>query len=68
MAQGKKRVGNVKAAAKRARSWNKNQAAKKERVAEQEKRHAHNVEVGSTGKQRANLAVKQAKRIDESLK
>lgn len=58
MAQGKKRVGNVKAKEKRARSWQKNQVAKKERIAEQEKRHAHNVQVGSTGKQRANAARK----------
>ena len=56
-----KRVGNEKAKAKRARSWAKNQEAKKERIAEQEVRHAYNVKVGSTGKQRANQAAKENK-------
>lgn len=47
-----------KAKATRARSWQKNQVAKTERIADNEKRHAHNIKVGSTGKQRANLAAK----------
>jgi len=37
---------------KRARSWAKNQEAKKERIADNEARHEHNLKVGSTGKQR----------------
>ena len=61
MAQGKKRVGNEKAKAKRARSWAKNQAAKVIRIAENAARHAHNLKVGSTGKQRANAAAKAKK-------
>lgn len=47
---------------KRARSWQKNQEAKKVRVAEQTRREERNRELGSTGKQRANLAAKQEKR------
>ena len=60
-----RRAATDKAKATRARSWQKNQSAKSERVAEQEKRHAHNVKVGSTGKQRANQKVKDAKRRKE---
>ena len=56
-----------KSKAKRARSWQKNQEAKKNRVAENELRHEHNVKVGSTGKQRANAARKEAKRIDAAF-
>lgn len=43
---------------KRARSWQKNQAAKVVRIAENEAAHARNLELGSTGKQRANQAHK----------
>jgi hypothetical protein len=43
-----------KSKAKRARSWAKNQEAKKVRIAEQESREKHNREVGTTGKQRDN--------------
>lgn len=67
MAQGKKRAGNLKAKAKRERSWARNQAAKKIRIAEQGKREERNRELGSTGKERANLAVKEARRIDAAL-
>lgn len=67
MAQGKKRAMNEKAKLKRARSWQKNQVAKKARVAQQEKQEARNRELGSTGKQRANQAVKQARGIDAFL-
>ena len=52
---------------KRARSWQKNQEAKKERIADNALRHEHNVKVGSTGKQRANAAAKEAKRIDTAF-
>lgn len=60
MAQGKKRAGNLKAKAKRERSWAKNQAVKKIRIAEQRKREERNQELGSTGKQR----IAQAKRAE----
>ena len=63
-----RRPATEKAKATRQRSWNKNQEAKQVRIAEQQKREEHNRKVGSTGKQRANLAVKQAKRIDAALK
>lgn len=53
-----KRTGNEKKKAKRKASWERNQVAKKERIAEQDSRHAHNLKVGSTGKQRANAARK----------
>lgn len=61
MASKRKRIVNEKAKAKRARSWAKNQEAKRQRIAEQEARHAHNLKVGSTGKQRANQAAKERK-------
>lgn len=61
MAQGKKRAGNLKAKAKRERSWAKNAAAKLVRKREQEKREAYNREVGSTGKERDNALRKAAK-------
>ena len=60
-----KRAGNLKLKARRATSWAKNQAAKIIRKDEQAKREAHNRKVGSTGKQRANLAAKQAKQSPE---
>lgn len=66
MASKRKRIGNEKAKAKRARSWNKNQEAKKQRIADQEARHAHNVKVGTTGKQRANAARKLKKALANS--
>lgn len=47
-----RRAATDKAKATRARSWAKNQAAKQERIAEQDSRQAHNHMVGSTGKQR----------------
>lgn len=53
-----KRTGNEKKKAKRKASWEKNQVAKKERIAEQEKRHEYNLKAGTTGKQRANAARK----------
>jgi hypothetical protein len=65
---GKKRSTNLKAKEKRARSWTRNQEAKKLRIAEQKKREEHNKKVGSTGKQRANEAAKVAKRLDSALK
>jgi len=68
MAQGKKRAGNEKAKLKRARSYAKNQVAKQARKDEQAKREAHNRAVGTTGKQRANLAAKEAKRRQEVVK
>jgi hypothetical protein len=64
---GKKRSTNLKAKEKRARSWTRNQEAKKLRIAEQKKREEHNKKVGSTGKQRANEAAKVAKRLDNAL-
>jgi hypothetical protein len=60
-----RRAATEKAKATRARSWNKNQADKKLRIAAQEARHAHNVKVGSTGKQRANRAVKQTRALNQ---
>lgn len=48
------RAGNLKRKAKRARSWEKNQAAKKLRIEEQSKREANNKKLGTTGKQRAS--------------
>jgi hypothetical protein len=48
-----------KSKAKRQRSWQKNQVAKELRIAEQRRREERNRELGSTGKQRANLARKQ---------
>lgn len=62
-----RRAATEKAKATRQRSWTKNQEAKKARIAEQEKREAKNRELGTTGKQRANLAAKEAKRIDSAL-
>jgi hypothetical protein len=62
-----KRAGNVKRKEKRAASWKRGQEAKEARKAEQEKREAHNRKVGTTGKQRANAATKQAKAIDSAL-
>lgn len=56
-----------KAKATRARSWAKNQEAKKARIADNEKRHEHNVSVGSTGKQRANQAAKVARKLDKAM-
>lgn len=53
-----KRVTNVKAKEKRARSWAKSQEKKKVRIAEQKKREEKNRELGTTGKQRANEARK----------
>ena len=61
MAKLPKRVTNVKAKEKRARSWAKNQEAKKARIAEQKKREESNRELGSTAKQRANEARKAVK-------
>lgn len=58
MGQGKKRIGNERAKLKRARSWAKNQEAKKARIAEQERRERKNRELGTTAKQRANAARK----------
>jgi hypothetical protein len=55
-----------KAKATRARSWQRNQEAKAIRIAENEKRHAHNVKVGSTGKQRANAQRKLEKALVNS--
>lgn len=48
-----KRASNVKKKEKRKRSWEKNQEAKKLRIAEQQKREANNKKLGTTGKQRA---------------
>lgn len=53
-----KRVSNVKAKEKRARSWARNQEAKKARIKEQETRAARNRELGTTAKQRANQVAK----------
>ncbi len=57
------RASNLKAKAKRVRSWEKNNSAKQDRKADQAAREAHNREVGSTGKQRANIAVKNSKAL-----
>lgn len=65
MAKLPKRVTNVKAKEKRARSWAKNQEAKKARIAEQEKREKRNKELGTTAKQRANVARKEAKTVEQ---
>lgn len=45
----------------RARSWAKNQAAKKDRVAEQEANHKRNVELGSTARERYHVSNKATK-------
>lgn len=47
-----KRVSNPKAAARRQRSWAHNQLAKQQRIADNDQRHANNVRLGCTGKQR----------------
>lgn len=49
-----RRPATEKAKATRARSWNKNQAAKAERLSVQLAQEAHNRKVGTTGKQRDN--------------
>lgn len=49
-----RRAATEKAKAVRARSWAKNQQEKAERIKDNEKRAAHNREVGTTGKQRDN--------------
>ncbi len=66
MAQGKKRAGNLKAKAKRERSFAKNKIAKEKRIKDQAAREAHNREVGSTGKQRNNTARKLEKALANS--
>ena len=63
-----RRSATEKAKATRQRSWNKNQEAKQKRIADQTTREEHNRKVGTTGKQRANQAAKEAKRIDSALK
>ncbi len=47
-----KRTTNVKAKAKRERSWAKNQKAKEVRITEQKMREKHNSIMECTGKQR----------------
>jgi len=60
-----KRAANVKKKEKRARNKAKNETLRKNRIADQEVRHAHNVKVGSTGKQRANVARKQVTALEQ---
>jgi hypothetical protein len=48
-----KRATNKKRQERRAESWKRTQEKKAKRRETQEVQHAHNVEVGSTGKQRA---------------
>lgn len=62
-----RRAATEKAKATRARSWQKNQVAKQARIAEQQDREANNRILGTTGKQRANKAAKQAKELDKFL-
>lgn len=57
-----KRAVNVKNKESRKRSWERGQVKKQARKDEQAKREAANRELGSTGKERANLARKAAKR------
>jgi hypothetical protein len=58
-----KRALNTKKKEKRARSWAKNQEAKKERIAKQKAQEDKNRKLGTTGKQRANTARKLQKAI-----
>jgi hypothetical protein len=58
-----KRALNTKKKEKRARSWAKNQEAKKERIAKQKAQEEKNRKLGTTGKQRANTARKVRKAI-----
>src|ERR1043166_2278203 len=63
-----KRAANPKRKERRAASWKRGQEAKAQRIADQEKRTEHNRKVGSTGKQRANAAAKESKKLDSALR